>query len=85
MSTSFRFALPAAVLSAAPRSGDYIYRLRVQKQPGTVAPPLSLRIHLPPNASVKSMPDQAILQGQHLLLETTLQTDVEMVLIFSLP
>jgi hypothetical protein len=35
------------------REGDeYVYRLRLQKQPGTDALPLSLRVVLPPGSSV---------------------------------
>jgi hypothetical protein len=50
----------------------------VQKQPGTRAIPLTVRIHLPAHAVLESVSGQAIMQGQSLLLETDLRTDVEL-------
>jgi hypothetical protein len=83
--TSFQFSLPASVLSAGSAAGDYVYHLRVQKQPGTLAHGLTVRIHLPSRAVVKSVPPGAVLQDNHLLLETDLRTDVEIIVNFSVP
>lgn len=83
--TNFQFSLPASVLSADPATGEYAYQLRVQKQPGTLAHGLTVRIHLPGRAVLKSMPPGAVLRDNHLLLETDLRTDVEINVSFSVP
>jgi hypothetical protein len=79
----FQYRLPANVLSM---EGDqYHYRLHVEKQPGTLAIPLTLRIHLPQHAVLKSSSLQASLQDGDLLIETDLRTDADLELVFSLP
>jgi hypothetical protein len=87
MSTHFRFGLPPGVLvtQEARRPGERTYHLTVHKQPGTLAIPLLLRIHLPNRAVLTSMPAGATLQDNHLLIETDLQRDVEIDLVFRLP
>jgi hypothetical protein len=83
--TGFRFALPSSVLSNAGVSGQVIYLLKVQKQPGTLANPLTLRIHLPTGASLISASMDAIQQDNDLLVETDLRTDVSLEIVFSFP
>lgn len=87
MSTTLRFALPPGVISSQDTSspGELTYQLTVQKQPGTVAIPILIRIHLPNRAAVKSISADATVQDNHLLIETNLQMDVNIELIFSLP
>jgi hypothetical protein len=85
LSTSFEFALPNTVLSASTASGEYTYSLKVQKQPGTLKNPLTIRIHLPRKAVLKSVPPGAILENNHLLLETNLRADVEFEITFTFP
>lgn len=86
MSTSFTFALPPDMLSAQDVSAqaELTYRLTVHKQPGTLAIPILIRIHLPNRAAVKSISTEAVLQDNHLLIETNLQRDLELELVFSL-
>jgi len=48
---TFRYRLPGTVL-ADDESLDTCYRLLVQKQPGTIAIPLQVRIELPPRTKV---------------------------------
>jgi hypothetical protein len=48
----FEYALPVAVITWDEESGEWIYRLRVQKQPGTLAHPLRLILRLPPGAGI---------------------------------
>ena len=43
--TTFRFALPASIVQSG--TGQSIYHLLVQKQPGTLAEPITIRVHLP--------------------------------------
>jgi hypothetical protein len=83
--TGFSFALPASVLAEAGAPGQLVYRLKVQKQPGTLAIPLTIRVHLPARASLISVSMEAIRQENNLLVETDLRRDVELELIFSLP
>jgi hypothetical protein len=86
LSTSFKFGLPATVLSSPEgRPGELSYRLHVQKQPGTLAVPLTIRIHLPNGATPRSVPENTLVQDQNLLIETDLRTDVEIVVTFTVP
>jgi len=83
--TGFTFALPASVLAEAGAPGQLVYRLKVQKQPGTLAVPLTVRIHLPARATLISLSVEAVRQDKDLLIETDLRRDVEIELVFSLP
>ena len=85
LSTSFQFALPETVLLSEDETGLFSYRLHVQKQPGTLAHPLLIRLHLPNQAVLESLPAGAVVQEGNLLVERTLQTDVELEILFSLP
>ena len=84
LNTGFKFALPASVLEPA-GTGQWVYHLKVQKQPGTLGIPLTFRVHLPSHASVRSVPENALLQDNHLLVNAGLQTDFEIELSFSVP
>lgn len=85
LNTSFTFALPPSIMVKDGPAGQRMYRLKVQKQPGTLAIPITIRIHLPKSAVVKSISEEAVAQDNHLLINSTLQTDVDLELIFSLP
>ncbi|MEP7133557.1 MAG: DUF4012 domain-containing protein [Chloroflexota bacterium] len=85
LETGFRFALPASVLVRKEGTNRYSYHLKVQKQPGTQANPLVIRIHLPNRSTLESISMTAIAQDTNLLIETDLRTDVEFDLVFSLP
>ncbi len=84
LSVSFQFALPSAVLGKQPGSDQMIYRLNVQKQPGTLAVLLTIRIHIPAGATLHSAPPDAIVQGNQILIETHLRQDVNLEIVFSL-
>jgi hypothetical protein len=79
--TRFEFNLPFGVVVESD-PGIYSYHLKVQKQPGTRAVPLTIRVHLPAHAVLESVLGQALVQGQSLLLETDLRTDLEFELRF---
>lgn len=83
--TGFEFALPPAVLARLAGSNEFVYRLRVQKQPGTRANPLTVRVHLPNRAQLESVSLPAEVQDRHILIKTDLRTDVELEIVFSLP
>jgi hypothetical protein len=52
--TEFEYSLPAAVMTRNADSNSWTYRLKVQKQPGLVAPPFTLTLTLPEGARIKS-------------------------------
>jgi hypothetical protein len=83
--TKFEFALPVSVFSQASDAKHIVYKLKVQKQPGTQAVPLTIQIKLPKYAIVTSAPSGAIQQGSSLSLVTNLRKDVNMEIIFVLP
>jgi hypothetical protein len=76
LSTSFYLQAPPEVILTQ-REGEISYRLKIQKQPGTIALPVSFRMHLPEGAEVLQMPaylsnQNGILQGQFTLREDML-------------
>ncbi len=83
LSVGFKFALPADILRV--ESGYTIYHLKVQKQPGTLGVPITIRVHLPRNAVIESTAPGAIVQDQNVFYQANLSKDVEFELIFSLP
>jgi hypothetical protein len=85
LSTSFEFALPSDVIASRTNSGLRRYSLKVQKQPGTQATPITIRVHLPAGATLESVSMPAVTQGLDVLVETNLQTDVELEVSFRTP
>lgn len=85
LSTGFEFALPDSVILHEEDSDRFVYRLKVQKQPGRLADPLTIRIHLPNRSQVEKVNMQALVQGSDLLIETDLQTDVYLEVVFHVP
>jgi hypothetical protein len=85
LATTFRFALPPGILEIQPDSGQMAYRLRVQKQPGTLGVPITIRVHLPNGATIQSVPSGAIIQGQNVLIQAALTTDIEIEIVFLVP
>jgi hypothetical protein len=74
LQTRFEYALPPEILQT--REGDTGYALLVQKQPGTRAVPLRVRVLLPPGADVAaSEPQPTSVTGQEVEYALTLETD----------
>jgi hypothetical protein len=74
ITTTIEFRLPEQVLV---REGERIsYRLKIKKQPGTVANPVILRIHFSNELTLESVSPDAIIEGDHIFLETDLRTDL---------
>lgn len=46
---------------------------------------ITLRIHLPPHATGILISEAAVVQGQNLLVETDLRTDLELEVLFTVP
>jgi hypothetical protein len=85
LNTGFDFALPASVISHEDGSNRFTYSLKVQKQPGRLADPLLIRIHLPNRSQVDSVNLDALIQENDLLIETDLRTDVYLEVVFLVP
>ncbi len=85
LTTRFEFLLPPDVIQAGPETGQWSYRLRVQKQPGTLAVPITIRIHLPANASLLQAPSGAVVEGNSILLQTDLRVDLQIEVSYQLP
>jgi hypothetical protein len=76
--TEFEFGLPENILEIAPDTSQVSYSLKVDKQPGTIAIPLTLRIHLPNGAVLVTTPPGATVDGNNLLFETDLRLDLNL-------
>ncbi len=86
INTTMQFALPASrILLEDSAAHTLEYDLTVRKQPGTLAIPLSLRIHLPNNAILISVSPGGAIQDKNLLFQTVLNTDVHVEVVFSSP
>jgi hypothetical protein len=83
LTTGFHFGLPSTIVSGIPGSKSLTYHLEVKKQPGTLAIPLTIRIHLPQGATIQSTSPDAIVQGNYVLFATNLRIDQEFYIIFS--
>ncbi|HEY6074747.1 MAG TPA: DUF4012 domain-containing protein, partial [Anaerolineales bacterium] len=81
--TGLQVALPPSILTRDPATGALHYRLTVKKQPGTIANPITIRLHLPAGASLDLVPAGAVVQGSNVLLATDLRQDLHLELVFS--
>jgi Protein of unknown function (DUF4012) len=83
--TSFQFALPASIIKPQPGSGAWVYHLFVQKQPGTSAVPITIRVHLPNRASIQTVPEGAVDQENNIVFQSDLRTDLDFEVVFTTP
>jgi hypothetical protein len=59
--------------------------LKIQKQPGTQAVPLTVRIHFPSHVSLLSIPMGALIQGSNVMLQADLNADLLVEVVVRLP
>jgi len=85
LASGFRFALPSDVLTRGADSRLVTYRLKVQKAAGTVGVALTVRVHVPDGASVQTVPPGAVVEGQNVLIQSALVTDLQFEYVFLLP
>lgn len=85
LASNFRFGLPVSVLESQPAEGQLAYRLKIQKQPGTQAVAITVRVHLPNGATIQTVPPGAAVQGQNILVQSTLATDLVLEFVFLVP
>jgi hypothetical protein len=84
LETSFKLFLPQTVVSGETGSNQKTYSLKIQKQPGMQAVPVIIRLHLPASAQVENSLPNAIVDGQNVLFETDLRTDVNISVTFAI-
>ncbi len=82
--TGLGWSLPPGILARDLETAPLDYRLTVKKQPGTVAIPITIRLHLPAGARVESAPAGALLQANDLLFSADLRRDLLLQVRFSL-
>ena len=75
LQTSFKFRLPFAIITKNPGSNNYVYQLKIQKQPGIVSAPVTFRLHLANGAKVISALPSAVQDGSNLLFDSDLMED----------
>lgn len=85
VATNFEFILPGHIIKAQRDSRNFVYSLRIQKQPGTLAVPIIIRVHIPNKAIIQSVPSGAIVYGSNILIETNLKEDREIEIVFYIP
>lgn len=80
LQTSYSYQLPTTVISTEPDGKTFNYNLKVQKQPGTQAVPLTLHLILPPGMAITNAPSELlqVQQGQEeWIFKSNLNVDVE--------
>ncbi len=78
LATSFDFRLPAPILQPGAQTGDLVYELKIQKQAGTVAVPVTVRVHLPHGSRIQSASRDFVQDGDNLLFDLNLRTDIHL-------
>lgn len=84
LTTDFEFLLPPGVVQAQ-GNNRFRYHLKVQKQPGTAAVPITIRIQLPDGAVVITAPPGAEVEGTSILLQADLRLDLDIEVFYEIP
>jgi hypothetical protein len=85
IATVMRFDLPLTIYQVESQDGLVAYRLRIQKQPGTLNLPVLVRVYLPPGSVIYRVPERAAIDGDIVAYQTRLQTDVTFDVLFYPP
>jgi hypothetical protein len=64
---------------------DWLYRLTIQKQPGTLSEPVTVRVTLPTGASLVSAPEGASTSGNMIVVSRSVDTDLQLDVRYTLP
>jgi hypothetical protein len=78
LQTSFTYQLPVMVVTTATDGKTSTYRLKIMKQPGTLAVPLTFHLVLPPGMTITNAPPgltQVQQSPDEWILKTSLQVD----------
>ncbi len=84
LETSFTYRLPAGIVMRNLEDNGWIYKLKVQKQPGTKGIPLTLRFQLPSGMKINNTMTGLQEDNGSWLLVTDLKQDREVTVEFSL-
>ena len=82
LQTSFKFNLPAGILQPGADANESLYRLKIQKQAGIVSMPVTVRVHLPAGAEIKSVFPTGLQDGRNVLFELELREDILIEIVF---
>lgn len=85
LQTNFTYQLPVAVIESENDNKTFRYRLTIQKQPGTLALPLTLHVILPPGMDAVSATSgfyHSQQTGEEWILETDLREDITIEIVF---
>jgi len=83
LSTDFQYSLPGSVVQQKPGTQDWTYHLTVQKQPGTIAVPITLRLFLPQGMEVTRASHELQQEQAAWTLNTDLRTDLDFEITFA--
>jgi hypothetical protein len=75
LQTSYYYQLPAAVVSNEPDGKTFKYTLKIQKQPGTLAVPLTFHLILPPGMAITNV-RPGVLRAQQAREEWIFKTNL---------
>ena len=81
--TRFEYSLPAAVLTQKADTKFWSYHLKIQKQPGMLAPPLQLTLRLPAGARIESASIPLIENAGAWTAQLDLRLDLSIEVVFS--
>ena len=82
LNTSFQFNLPPKVLIPGLIEGEMVYHLKIQKQPGVVSMPVTVRVHLPTSSEVVSISPPVAEEVSNILFDLELRENIEIEIIF---
>jgi hypothetical protein len=85
VTTTFNYRLAPGAVTAGPEPGVRVYRLKLQKQPGTAGIPVALTVKLPPGAANVHGTRAGRRDGDTWRLELKLIQDAEVQLSYQLP
>lgn len=84
MQTRFDYQLPTNVVTFDTQQQAYSYRLIVQKQPGTIALPLTFRIRLPANSQITDATPSLQQEADWWIMQADLRQDLEIEITFQI-
>lgn len=85
VSTRLRYVLPVEILSIRPGTRQVVYHLKVKKQPGTIAIPITIQVNLPEDVILLSAPQGSQVLETEIDYEGDLRTDLEFEVVFEVP
>ena len=85
LETDFQFGLPARVVQTNAGNQTQVYDLHVQKQPGTLAIPITICVRLPAEAALVNATTGGKFDSGQWCTDRDLSTDIQITLAFTAP